>query len=435
MGLEKSLPQDWVIKRLIDIAEDNKNAIVDGPFGSNLKVSDYIEGTDGVPVLTTKNLEGIYTNDSLRFISFRKFEELRRSEVRAGDILVAKIGSCGKTGIYPDYMPSAIIPANLLKISVSPEINKFFVYYYLNSPQFRNLLSGITTATAQPAFAVTKFRTLPIPLPNRTLQEKTVEKIEELFSQLDAGVAGLKRMQELLNQYRASVLKAAFEGRLVPQDPNDEPNIQISSNLPSGWKWVRISDVADINKRADILNELNDDLEITFVPMASVDAVTGVISTPVIKKLGEVKKGYTSFIEGDVIFAKITPCMENGKAAIARNLLNRIGFGSTEFHVLRANPLVLPEWLYYFLRQESFRRNAKANFTGTAGQMRVPKQFLIDHIIPLPPIYEQRRIVDLIESITSLIEEIGRLASANIIRADRLRQTILKSAFEGKLVQ
>ena len=84
------------------------------------------------------------------------------------------------------------------------------------------------------------------------------------------------------------------------------------------------------------------------------------------------KRGYTSFAEDDVLFAKITPCMENGKAAIARGLASRQGFGSTEFHVLRAKESVLPEWLYYFVRQERFRREARRSFTGTAGQQRVP---------------------------------------------------------------
>lgn len=425
------LPNDWTLSPLTQIAQIIRGVSYKKEDSSDTSKVGYM------PLLRATNIQNgslILDND----LVYAPIKVIKPEQyLQEGDIVVCMSSGSkhlvGKTG-QVNKVWKGTFGTFCAVIRPDDKINKKFLGYYFSAPTYRNFISkqsaGININNLKPS----DFDLLEIPIPTLEEQNQIVSKIEELFSQLDAGVAGLKRVQELLKQYRASVLKAAFEGRLVPQDPNDKPNTQISSNLQRGWKWVRISDVADINKRAGILKELNDDLEVTFVPMASVDAVSGAISTPEIKKLGEVKKGYTSFIEGDVIFAKITPCMENGKAAIARNLINRIGFGSTEFHVLRANPLVLPEWLYYFIRQESFRRNAKANFTGTAGQMRVPKQFLIDHIIPLPPIYEQRKIVNSIESITSFIEEIGRLASVNIIRADRLRQTILKSAFEGKLI-
>jgi type I restriction enzyme S subunit len=116
-----------------------------------------------------------------------------------------------------------------------------------------------------------------------------------------------------------------------------------------------------------------------------------------------VRKGYTHFKNADVLFAKITPCMENGKAAIASGLSSGLGFGSTEFHVLRAKEEVLPEWLFYFVRQPTFRREAKRNFTGTAGQQRVPTTFLSSAAIPVPPIPEQRRIVDLLSRAEGIV--------------------------------
>jgi type I restriction enzyme S subunit len=110
------LPDGWRWGEVAEVGAKQKNAIVDGPFGSNLKLTDYVaDGT--VPVLTTKNLAGKY--DDLRFISEQKFQELKRSAVYPNDILMAKIGSCGKTGIYPVNMPPAIIPANLLKVMLN----------------------------------------------------------------------------------------------------------------------------------------------------------------------------------------------------------------------------------------------------------------------------------------------------------------------------
>jgi len=130
--------------------------------------------------------------------------------------------------------------------------------------------------------------------------------------------------------------------------------------------------------------------------MAAVDETFGEISERAERPFSEVKKGYTSFRSNDVLFAKITPCMQNGKVVIARELRNDVGFGSTEFHVLRPCEAVLPEWIFYFIRQPSFREEAKRNFTGTAGQQRVPTSFLEHTQIPLPPLTEQRRIVDML---------------------------------------
>ncbi len=162
------------------------------------------------------------------------------------------------------------------------------------------------------------------------------------------------------------------------------------------WPHVRIGDVCDLNPRLPKTHTLNDDDAVSFVPMAAVSELSGTIQTRSTRRFAEVRKGYTPFQNNDVLFAKITPCMENGKAAIARDLVHGYGFGSTEFHVLRASENVLPEWLHFFVRQATFRHEAKRNFTGTGGQQRVPATFVANTLIPLPPLPEQRRIVDLL---------------------------------------
>lgn len=148
---------------------------------------------------------------------------------------------------------------------------------------------------------------------------------------------------------------------------------------------------------------MTDDQIVSFVPMAAVDEVSGTIQAHQTRPYADVKKGYTHFKNDDVLFAKITPCMENGKAAIASELAGGLGFGSTEFHVLRAKEDVLPEWLFYFIRQPAFRSEAKRNFTGTAGQQRVPTTFLASATLPVPPLPEQRRIVDLLARAEGII--------------------------------
>jgi type I restriction enzyme S subunit len=204
--------------------------------------------------------------------------------------------------------------------------------------------------------------------------------------------------------------------------------------LPPGWAWTTLGEIARINYRDPAIRNLNDDLPVTFAPMAAVDAESGTIALPEERPLSKVRKGFTSFCEDDVIFAKITPCMENGKAAIARVLVNGLDFGSTEFHVLRPEQGVLPEWIFYFVRQSSFREDAKASFAGTAGQLRVPSSFLESHTVSLAPPPEQHRIVAEIEKqFTRLHAGVAALrrAQANI---KRYKASVLKAACEGRLV-
>jgi type I restriction enzyme S subunit len=180
--------------------------------------------------------------------------------------------------------------------------------------------------------------------------------------------------------------------------------------LPEGWEWRPLGDpeVAEINPKKSVVRSHADGLAVTFVPMSAVSDDLGIIAKPEIRPLGEVRKGYTYFAENDVIFAKITPCMENGKCAIARSLTNGIGFGSTEFHVFRAGPKTTPEWLHCLLRSQQLRSDAENAMTGAAGQQRVPRDFLTEHEIPVPPVPEQKRLVARIEAQTSRVESIRK---------------------------
>lgn len=168
------------------------------------------------------------------------------------------------------------------------------------------------------------------------------------------------------------------------------------------WRTTNLSFVAEINPRNNGRRHLTDDQPVSFVPMTAVSEESAAIEALGERLYKDVKKGYTSFCENDVLFAKITPCMENGKIAIARNLLGGVGFGSTEFHILRAKRGVLPEFIYYFLRQESVRATAKQRMQGAVGQRRVPVTFLEEYPFPLPPPSEQRRIVEILDKADAL---------------------------------
>lgn len=175
------------------------------------------------------------------------------------------------------------------------------------------------------------------------------------------------------------------------------------SALPDGWAWERLGQLAKINPRLSE-KDIPDDRRVSFVPMKRVEELTGKVDLSETRTYGEVKKGFTSFEDGDVIFAKITPCMENGKIAVVEGLENGIGCGSTEFHVFRCSEALNNRYLFHFLTQAAFRKEAEANMTGAVGQRRVPKNFLEEKLIPLPPLPEQTRLVARLETLLGEVD-------------------------------
>jgi type I restriction enzyme S subunit len=201
--------------------------------------------------------------------------------------------------------------------------------------------------------------------------------------------------------------------------------------LPKGWRRVQLKEVCELNPRRINYSNRSDDAPTTFVQMSAVNDVKGIIERPEIKTYSEVKKGYTFFTEGDVLFAKITPCMQNGKHAIAHNLIDGIGFGSTEFHVLRPTESVSSEWIHFFVRQPSVLKEAMAHFTGAVGQQRVPESFLASLEISLPPLSEQKRIAATLNERMAAVERARAAAEAQLKAAKDLPAAYLRDVFDS----
>ena len=208
----------------------------------------------------------------------------------------------------------------------------------------------------------------------------------------------------------------------------------VTSHYQSHWPLIPVEEVADVNPRVNKA-AIPDDLLVSFVPMPAVGAGDGSIRVEEARPAGEVKKGFTSFLEGDVLFAKITPCMENGKMAVVPALVNGYGFGSTEFHVLRPKPDMDAKYLYYYVSSQSFRSEAERHMTGAVGQRRVPTAYLKEREIPVAPVDQQKRIVAEIEKQFSRLDE--AVANLKRVKANlkRYKAAVLKAAVEGRLVE
>lgn len=206
--------------------------------------------------------------------------------------------------------------------------------------------------------------------------------------------------------------------------------------MPATWTRTTLGEVAEINPPRPKTGTMRDDTAVLFVPMAAVDDVTGTVARTDECRLADVReKSYRSFAPGDVLFAKITPCMENGKSAIVPPTASGLGFGSTEFHVLRARPGISPRFLWHFVRQQSFRQLARGQMTGSVGQLRVPASFLEHFPIEVPNLATQEKLTETLDATVEAARSAIRHTDASIRAVAHLRESILMAAASGRLTE
>ena len=285
-----------------------------------------------------------------------------------GTVIMSFKLSIGKTAITTEdmYTNEAIV-AFIDKKKIPIDID--YLYYLCSGS---NWMQGVNKAVMGLTLNKATLSEKEINIPNIEIQKKCAGNLDKIDRIID-----LKKQQ--LDQLDLLVRSLFIEmfGNLGEDIFGD------------GLKLLK--DVCQINPKKDNYIANIKDFLVSFVPMSAVSE-SGEIDTTIIKCYDEVKKGFTSFIEDDVLFAKITPCMENGKGAIAKKLKNSVGFGSTEFHVLR--PLKDKSnsaWIYYLTSFSHFRKEAEIKMTGSAGQRRVPASFLENYKIALPPLELQHK--------------------------------------------
>jgi len=414
------LPQNWLFTSL-------DNLVIKMSNGANVK---QYEEKIGLPIT---RIETIWNAEidikRVKYIKETDNEFIDKYSLINGDILFSHINSdshLGKTAIYRGHPETLIHGINLLLIRFFSDYlsSEFYNYYFQFLRTSGAFVEIAQRAVNQSSINQKKLKSLQFIVPPLNEQKRIVAKIEELFSELDKGLESLKHAQEQLKIYRQSILKNAFEGKLTAKWREE-------NNLPFDWQTKTIKDLTIINPKH---KDVDDACEISFVPMGALNQETAKIDEHECRKFGDVKKGYTHFAEDDILFAKITPCMENGKNGIARGLKNGLACGSTEFFVFRCNDELLPEYLLLKFRDTLFRRQAEANMTGAVGQRRVPKGWIEKVEINLPPIIEQQKIIEEISILNDEIYHIEHDIADNLKRANVLRQAILKKAFSGKLV-
>ena len=327
---------------------------------------DWIESKDqselGVRLIQTGNVgNGFFKDkeDKSRYISEETFDNLHCTEIYPGDILVSRLPDpIGRACIIPQGIGRTITAVDCTIIRLKDIILPDYFIAYTMTPSYAAQINEVTTGTTRRRVSRANLGNILIPCPSIAKQQQFVA----IAKQADKSKFG------------------GFKSQFIEMFGNPLSPIQ-------KWPIVRLGDYCIVNPTKP--KGISDEMEVSFIPMQDVSD-DGSCNKFINRPYAEVKKGFTYCADGDVIFAKITPCMENGKGAELQGLTNAMGMGSTEFHVLRPiSGKSISTWLYYFTKLDIIRKDAAKNMTGTGGQKRVPASYFDNFKIGVPSIDEQ----------------------------------------------
>ncbi|ECK7105970.1 N-6 DNA methylase [Campylobacter jejuni] len=390
--------------------------------------------------------------DTKEKITREGFKNSNAKMIQKGAVVVSIYATIGRVGILGEDMTT-----NQAIVAIIPNeefINKYLMYAI---DYFKFQLYNEVITTSQQNINLGILQNMVIPKPPLEIQKQIVaecEKVEEQYNTIRMSVEEyqnliktilqkcgiiddgggyelnsiLENLQKLESKLDFNLLLSLIEEQISHsevlveetqskerrQDFNAFKNfsktikelLQTLSTPPKdGWKRISLKNeqYMELNPSKKEISKLDENMLVSFIEMASVSD-KGYIQSKIDRSLNEVRKGYTYFIENDILIAKITPCMENGKCAIAKNLTNNIGFGSTEFHIFRAKTGLDSSFLFYNLNQQNIREKAALAMTGASGHKRVPISFYENLTIPLPPLEIQEKIVQNIELVEQQID-------------------------------
>ena len=385
--------------------------------------------------------------DSIQFVPEDVFPGISKYIINKEDVFITVAGTIGKVGKVSKELDGANLTENADRL-IFTEINQDWLIRALQSSLIQDQIINATTKVGQPKLAIARIEKFLIAIPPIEEQKRIIKKLDAVIPYIDKYNKIKLTIDTLNNQFpellKKSILQEAVQGKLVPQDPSDEPasvlleriraekdrliqegkikrdkhesvifrrdnshyekldgierciDDETPFEIPDSWAWIRLGALFTINPR----NNIADDTLVGFMPMPLLKDGFNNSHTYEKRLWKEVKTGFTHFANDDVVIAKITPCFQNRKSAVIHDLPNGYGAGTTELHVLRDYTKML--YMPYFLiicKTHAFIQNGMKNFSGTAGQQRIGKDFISNYLVPLPPVNEQKRIVEKVNNV------------------------------------
>lgn len=356
-----------------------------------------------------------------------------RKLVKAGDFVINsrsdRKGSCGVSKLNGSV--------SLINLVLTPrsELNNNFVHYLLRNYRFseeyyrngRGIVADLWTTR------YSEMRTILLPVPPRDEQDKIVRFLDWKVSEINKLIGIRKEQIKELKALKSAVINSAITKGIDPNVIMKKTDVYYLPEVPAAWKVTKLKRIckvgASINEQ---LKKHSAQDEVVFLPMENISE-DGEIDCSIKQPIAKVKTGFSSFAKDDVIVAKITPCFENGKGACLDKLESDIGYGTTELFNLRAGNGVLPKYLYFITMTPLFRSLGEGQMTGSAGQKRVPADFIRDFTIGLPSIEEQQNIVDYIQTEKEKIDRLIATKYEQLKALTEFKSTVISDTVTGKI--
>ncbi len=462
------LPNGWAWIELKDLVEDPKKDIVDGPFGSNLKSNEFIDF--GIPIFKIQNIKANkFLDKNINFISKNKAKELERHSFRSGDLIITKLGDpLGLCCKVPPKYKYGIIVADLIRVRPNKQrvFDKYLIYT-INSEIVQNQFKAFTKGTTRPRVNLTIVRSIKLALPPVVEQGAIVERIEELFSELDNGIANIKKARRQLKVYRQAVLKKAFEGELtrkwregqtglpgaedllekIKAERQERHGEQVARwqkavksweelpPLPPNWSWIKLGNITEEPKYG---TSKKCDYELKGKAVLRIPNIgDGLINDSDLKfaEFDEKEVKTYELKHGDLLTIRSNGSIDLvGKCALITKKEEKYLFAGYLIRLRPLKNLINSKYLLNSLTSIFLRNQIESKAKSTSGVNNINSDELRGLIIPMCSYEEQGRVVGEIERRLSVCDNVEAGLEEVLQKAEALRQSILKKAFEGKLL-
>lgn len=395
---------------------------------------------DDEPAVRLCNYTDVYNNDRITpDMSFMEGTasdaEIDRFQLRAGQVLLTKDSESwldiGVPALVAEDMPEVVCGYHLAVVDPGAELDGGYLAWLCRADplndQFKLGANGVTR------FGLGQYplKNAFIAVPPLETQRHIARFLDAKTAQIDALIAKKRALLERLAEKRQALITRAVTKGLDASVPMKDSGIDWLGQIPAHWSLRRLRFDVELNpKKSELI--LDDEVEVSFVPMEAVGTLGG-LDVSITRPIGDVYGGYTYFADGDICVAKITPCFENGKGALAENLAEGVGFGTTELHVVRCSSRLAPKFLFYVTVAHAFRSVGEAEMLGAGGQKRVPERFIKDWMLPKPDIDEQNAIARRLDKIVASVDEAVGKISGSVNRLTEYRSALITAAVTGQL--
>jgi type I restriction enzyme S subunit len=367
------------------------------------------------------------------FVSERWSAAHAKSVLKKGDVLIVQTGDIGQVAAVTEEFEGCNCHALIIVCAKRRLVDGFFLSAVLRSHYGFHSLKQVQTGALHPHLNCTNIRDIFLPVPPLEEQRAILAFLDRETAKIDRLIKVRRKQVERLHEQRTAVIHHVVTKGLEPTARTKSSGHSWIEEMPEHWRVYRLKFVARLNPvKSTSGYEPTDRDKVVFLPMECVGA-DGTVDQSNRERVCDLWKGFTYFARGDVLVAKITPCFENGKGALVSLLETEIGFGTTELHVIRPGRKIVREFLYLITASYRFRGVGERFMTGAAGQQRIPEQFVADFPIALPPLDEQKAIVDFLHSETSKIDILADEYIRELELLSEYRASLISHAVTGKI--